>query len=74
MEEDRKRESPSKKKSSRSWRSLASQVTSCERMKKTSGSGRDRKEPGQESGRRRDERAGGGGDRLEGKNDTNIFL
>ena len=45
MEEDKNMLSPSKKGSSRSWKSLASQVTDSERMKKASGAGRDRKEP-----------------------------
>ena len=39
MEEDRKGESPSKKRSSRSWKSLASKLTDSERMKKTGGGG-----------------------------------
>jgi hypothetical protein len=60
MEEDKNVQSPSKKRSSRSWKRVASQVTDSERMKKTHGSGRDRKEPGQESGRRRDDKAQGG--------------
>ena len=67
MEEDRNVESPTKKSSSRSWKGLASQVTNSERMKRTSGSGRDRKEPWQESERRRDDKVGSGGDRQEGK-------
>ena len=66
MEEDRNVESPSTKRYSRSWKSLASQMTHSERMKKT-GSSRDRKEPWQESERRRDGKAVGGGYRQEGK-------
>ena len=67
MEEDRNVESPSKKRSSRSWKSLASQVTNSERMKRTSGPSRDRKEPWQESERRSDDKVWSGGDRQEGK-------
>ena len=67
MEEDRNVESPSKKRSLRSWKSLASQVTNPERMKRTSGSSRDRKELWQENERRRDDKVGSSGDRQEGK-------
>ena len=67
MEEDRNVESPSKKRSLRSWKSLASRVTNPESMKRTSGSSRDRKEFWQESERKRDDKVGSGGDRQEGK-------
>jgi hypothetical protein len=67
MEKESTVESPSKNRSSRSWKSLASQVTNSERMKRTSGSSKDRKEPWQETERRRIGKAGGGGDRQEGK-------
>ena len=45
MEEDKNVQSPSKKRSSRSWKRVASQVTDSEMMNKTSGPGGDRKEP-----------------------------
>ena len=45
MESDKNVEKPSTKIASRSWKKIASRATNSERMKKTPGSGPDRREP-----------------------------
>ena len=45
MESDKNVENPPTKRSSRSWKKIASRATHSERMNKTPGSGPDRREP-----------------------------
>ena len=45
MESEKNVENPPAKRSSRSWKKIASWATNSERMKKTPGSGPDRREP-----------------------------
>ena len=74
MESDKNVEKPSTKIASRSWKKIASRATNSERMKKTPGSGPDRKEPWHESDRRREGQERRGGDRQEGEIWIEILL
>ena len=51
-------QNPPTKRSSRSWKKIASRATNSERMKKTPVSGPDRREPWQEEDRRREGQEG----------------